>query len=884
MLTFLLKKILNLGLILLLAIPVTAQFIRPYTQVFSQNIKGSTAIFGNTSMQIIDSINAVDLLKMNQTGDAGNNVGGIGFSQYGNDGNNMRPVITDPQVPVLNVFSAASTWRYNNPNSDQGTAWRTLVNPVTNWVSATGSFGYNSSQTVTIPAAVTNYFLKSVIISNPGLYNSFDFNLSYNDGAVIYVNGVEVQRVNMPAGTISYNTLSTSAVTFYNALFSIPSTFFVAGNNVIAVEIHQSIPTSTDCLFDMSLNANPVYVSNSSNADLLLPAGTNTIKFARLYWGGRLASSYITAFPDTLRKVKIRKGTSGAYSNILAPASSVDQYAITNTTATAYQSYVDITSFIQSNGAGAYTIANIPSDEGPADRGGNYAGWCIVVAYENSSIPFNSVRIYDGFSNVYFAASIPVSESVTLTGLNVPNNPLSLGDAVMSTMVWEGDANLFSSAQNPAGDYIKINGTTVSNAVNPLTNFWNGSISKNGAFVHTKNPDFTNQMGIDIDELEVGTGYGILPNATTVNVEFGTEADRYFPSVFGFSIRMKSPIITLDKTVADASGDGFLQGNEVLTYTLSGSNIGPGSAYNTVVTDSLPSNVTYVANSLVIVNAPNVVGPIAQSDAAGDDFAFEGINGSRNYVKFFLGTGATATAGGTMNLSDAYSVKFKVTVGAVPGSVSNTARITSSSQAGDVFTDDGTAIIGPSGGPLAVKLTSFTAVLKNNSGLLNWITEIEINNDYFEIERSDDGINFVKRGTVKGNGSTAVTQYYSYTDNINTNSSVVYYRLKSVGTDGKSSYSKIIALRLKGTMNDNFTVYPNPFESNIKITLSLPEDANAQCRIISFDGKEMMNRKMMLQKGDNIIVLKDLEKIAAGNYIMEINTGSEKYIKKIVRK
>ena len=498
-------------------------------------------------------------------------------------------------------------------------------------------------------------------------------------------------------------------------------------------------------------------------------------------------------------------------------------------------------------------------------------------------MPFNSVRIYDGFSNVFFSGT-PISQTVTLSGLNVPNNPLVLSDAVMSTMVWEGDANLSSSIANPAGDYVKINGTTVSNAVNPATNFWNGTISKNGAFVHTKNPDFTNQMGIDIDELEVGTGYGILPNATTVDVEFGTEADRYFPSVFGFAIRMKSPVITLDKSVIDATGDGFLQSNEELTYTLSGSNIGPGSAYNTFVVDSLPTNVSYVANSLIIVNAPTITGPITQTDAAGDDFAFKAVNGTRNYVKFYLGATATATAGGTINVNETYNVKFKVKVGAIPGSVSNTARITSSSQAGDVFTDDGTAIMGPTGGPTPVKLSTFTALLKNNDGLLSWTTEMELNNDHFEIERSEDGVHFEKRGMVLGYGTTTINQYYNYTDPVNTNSSIIYYRLKSVDTDGKSAYSKIIALRLKGNLNENFSVFPNPFENNVKINLTVSEDVTVQCRIISFDGKEVLNRKIALQKGDNIVVLRDLEKIASGNYIMEINTGSEKYIKKIVRK
>ncbi len=863
--------------------------IRPYTQVFSQNLKGGTVIFGNTMMHIVDN-SSPNLTKMNETSNAGNGVGGLGFSIYGNDNENMQPINNDAVfiVPPLTVFNSASTWNYNNPNTDQGTAWQTLsAPPPVNWVSGTGTFGYGAPpETITIPDGnTTNYFLKTVNITNPALYSSFDFTYSYDDGAVVYVNGVEVRRSNMPTGIIAYNTQASSINFTTNETFSIPSSAFVAGNNVIAVEIHQNISTSTDCFFDMSLSATPVpYTgpSNSSAADLILPSGTNTIKFARLYWGGRIGSTFVSIAPDTLRKVKIRKGASGTYFNILAPATSVDQFAISGNDI-AFQSYVDIKPFIQANGAGTYTIADVPCANGAITGGGNYAGWCIIIAYENTALPFNSIRIYDGFSQVYNAGS-PVTQIVNLSGLNVPNNPLLLGDASMSTMVWEGDANLGATTGNPAGDYVKVNGTTVSNAMNPITNFWNGSITKNGAFVTTKNPHYGNQMGIDIDEVQVGTGYNILPNATTVAIEFGTEADRYFPSVFGFSIRMKDPLITLDKTVADANNNGFIEANETLTYTLSGTNIGPGTGYNTFVVDSLPTNVNYVANSLKIVSAPGVVGPITQTDLAGDDFAFKAVNGTRNYVKFYIGNGATPTAGGEIPVSATYNLQFKVNALSIPGQVNNSARITTNSQGGDTLTDDGTASIGPSGGPAPVKLLSFMGSLKNNETYLTWITENELNNDYFNIEKSEDGIRFSKVGTVAGNGSTTATHYYDFTDKTFTNAIVVYYRLKIVDFDGKSSYSKIIIVRLKGTNDNSFSVFPNPFEGNLKIALNIREETIIQCRILSFDGKEVVNRKVAVQKGANVIVLKDLEKITTGTYILEIDTGTEKLIQKIIKK
>jgi uncharacterized repeat protein (TIGR01451 family) len=622
---------------------------------------------------------------------------------------------------------------------------------------------------------------------------------------------------------------------------------------------------------------------NSSSADLILPAGTNRVKFARLYWGGKINTSIVTANPDTLRKVKIRKGNSGDYFNAITPTVNVDQYSF-SPVEKSYQSFVDITSFVNSNGGGTYTVADIPVSPGSSSNGGKFGGWCIVVAYENLTQPYNSIRLYDGFAQVYDNGNISYL-TINLTGLNVPSTPLLSNEAVMGTMAWEGDANLGATSANPAGDFIKVNNVTASNAANPAANFWNGSITKNGAYVTSKNPNYSNQMGIDIDEINVGTGYNIAPNATNVTVQFGTEADMYFPSIFTFSIRVKDPTVVLDKSVTDANNNGFVESLEELTYTLSGSNQGDGSSYNTYIVDSLPNNVTYVANSLEIVNAPGLTSGF-RTDAADNDQAFYGSVGNRNYVKFFIGTGANGTTGGELPVgpSSAFAVRFKVKSQSIPGSIINTARIYGNSVVGDLFTDDGTAVIGEAGGPTPVKMTSFTATLLNrNLASLQWSTESEIDNDYFEIQRSFDGIRFESRGKVFGNGTTNMSHNYQFNDATNA-APVVYFRLKIVDRDGKYAFSKVIALKTNGNISvEKFNVYPNPFVSNIKVSLNSLSDVNATMRVLSFDGKEVLRRTVAVQKGDNIVVLNDFGTIPSGNYILEVTTANDKFIKKIMK-
>jgi hypothetical protein len=289
------------------------------------------------------------------------------------------------------------------------------------------------------------------------------------------------------------------------------------------------------------------FTRNSSSADLILPSGTNTIKIARIYWGGRIADSEFNLSTVANRTIKIRKGISGAYSDITALG--MDTLTIIDGF-TQFQGYADVTDFIKANGAGTYEVGNVPLSTGAIDNGGNHGGWSIVVVYENPSLPFNSIRVYDGFQVVYNGGNDTTS-TITLTGLNVPSTPLQSSDARMGVAVWEGDANL-------PGDFLTINGQIFFNATNPPFNPWNGTITDNGVQATTKSPNYTNQMGIDIDQFDVGTGYGIAPNATSVTLQFGTTADKYFPGVFTFTVKMKEtgPVpVTLSLFTANLSNN-----------------------------------------------------------------------------------------------------------------------------------------------------------------------------------------------------------------------------------------------------------------------------------------------------------------------------------------
>ena len=621
-----------------------------------------------------------------------------------------------------------------------------------------------------------------------------------------------------------------------------------------------------------------VGTKNSSAASLALPAGTNYIKLARLYWGGRVRRNEYNLAVDSLKRIKVSYN-GGTYAEYAAYQLDKNTTGTGNSTVNQYQAYVDITDFVKSRGSGTYTVGNAPLSVGATGNGGNYGGWCIVVVYENFSLPsYNSVRVYDGFQQVFNGGAAQIT-SATLTGLNVPSGPMSLRDAKMGAMVWEGDANLTL-------DYLKINGINFQNGLNAINNPWNGTITDTGVHVTTKNPNYTNQMGIDIDQFYVGNGYGIQPGDTSVTLEFGTEADQYFPGLFTFQIKTNDPTVTIDKFVKDANNNRIAQVNEELTYTLKGKNSGVGNAHFVVITDSLPNTVTYVPGSMKVISCAGLVAGTILSDAIGDDQG-DYIATSKTIV-CRVGTGATEKDGGILRHNETFEIEFKVTVNN-PGSnatvppIINVARIEGYSDAGAKSTDDGTAILEPQGGPLPVTLISFLANLNNQLVDVKWSTSMEINSSKYFIERSIDAINFNSIATTAAAGNSLTTKNYAIQDDVSAiASSLVYYRILQVDVDGKKSYSKVISIRLKKA-NSNISVFPNPFKNYVNINLDWSNNETANLKVFTLNGAELINNNVQLYKGNNYVFVNELMNLKAGTYFMVLNTTQGRIFKQIIK-
>ncbi|MFZ8836522.1 MAG: CotH kinase family protein [Flavobacteriales bacterium] len=171
------------------------------------------------------------------------------------------------QVANIAWVAEGSAWKYNDSGNDLGTAWRLPDYDDTSWAAGNAELGYGDGDETTVVSYggdpdnkfTTTYFRHSF---DPGVSETTEvtafFQLRRDDGAVVYLNGEEVFRSNMPDGDIAFDTFSVdfaggAAESNWNE-YTLPIAV-VPGDNVLAVEIHQFSLNSSDISFDLMLSA-----------------------------------------------------------------------------------------------------------------------------------------------------------------------------------------------------------------------------------------------------------------------------------------------------------------------------------------------------------------------------------------------------------------------------------------------------------------------------------------------------------------------------------------------------------------------------------------------------------------------------------------------------
>lgn len=174
---------------------------------------------------------------------------------------------------------------------------------------------------------------------------------------------------------------------------------------------------------------------------------------------------------------------------------------------------------------------------------------------------------------------------------------------------------------------------------------------------------------------------------------------------------------------------------------------------------------------------------------------------------------------------------------------------------------------------LPVKIVHFTGKLDSNSAILNWKASVELNSDWFFVERSTDAIQFVTVGKVKASGNEKA---YDFIDK-NIPPKNLFYRLKSTDINGSYDYSKTIVLKNESLAA--ISIFPNPVASTLYVAIQ-EKDLVVDIAIVNEQGITV--KKFIPLTGSRQFEI-ELAGIKAGIYFVQIRMKDRVIVRKIIK-
>lgn len=497
---------------------------------------------------------------------------------------------------------------------------------------------------------------------------------------------------------------------------------------------------------------------------------------------------------------------------------------------------------VTAGGGGNTKTINFPSE-------GTYTVSC-TVSRGSSTVTQSTVV------NVFLPNLYSTSGTGTIKGYNI--NP------VTGTIIF-GPADIITPNSSTAG--LGKNRANVNDANGNLYYILNTNSNSGVVTIYSVNPDGTSNTNvgtIDMNGAANNTSLGFVRLGFDGNgkgwiLAGDGSSNIYIASFQGNGNNPISNVNTYGNT-----GLSFNGGGSAAEFQNGDLAVGPNGVLYAMANITGGETYIYTLNSLV---TPTTLTRKWTVQTGGAAFTGTSVNG------------IAWTQTGSMHISTSNGIYFvdQTTVNSVNSTV----------QAVQILSLTGLTDLASSEFPLQSTLpVTFGEVAVKKSGAnaeISWSTLSETNNDHFIVERSDDALNFKSIGTVAGQGNTTLVQRYSYADAIGSSTGVIYYRIKQVDADGKGSYSKTVSLRIGGARISNFTAYPNPFVSNIKIQVDASEKEELVIRVNSLNGQTLITKRTPVQKGNNIIVIDNLQQLQPGIYMLEVVAKDGKHTQRLIK-
>jgi hypothetical protein len=172
--------------------------------------------------------------------------------------------------------------------------------------------------------------------------------------------------------------------------------------------------------------------------------------------------------------------------------------------------------------------------------------------------------------------------------------------------------------------------------------------------------------------------------------------------------------------------------------------------------------------------------------------------------------------------------------------------------------------------PLPVELVSFSARVSGEQVIIDWSTASELNNDFFTIERSQDGLSFEGIARIIGAGTTNQPMKYQSIDYLPL-PGISYYRLKQTDFDGTFDYSKIVVVSFEGQFG--FTAYPTVTQAILNLQVSGKRNDQLMLRLYDLKGIVRFEKMLIMNMANERVVLDQLDQLPRGLYILNISNS-----------
>ncbi|MEQ8582488.1 MAG: T9SS type A sorting domain-containing protein [Marinoscillum sp.] len=354
-----------------------------------------------------------------------------------------------------------------------------------------------------------------------------------------------------------------------------------------------------------------------------------------------------------------------------------------------------------------------------------------------------------------------------------------------------------------------------------------------------------------------------------------------------------------DDCTLDPNDYSNLRINNNRTLTVNGNLLitGDFTIYGTLVvngTVTIEGDLTIDGDGQLILNGGSqmeVQGDVDNGGFFSAIFAPAGQGGDVDGT-LIVGNDFNNNNGGVMSVGDGGVMDIGGALNANPGS-SMTVADGGTMSAGSV-NDPGATVSGPDDcsdgccgvgcSALPVTLISFSGAFEGNTISLSWSTASEVNNDYFEVERSQDGHDFEMVARVSGNGNSKSLIKYEYSDE-QVSANVYYYRLLQVDFDGEFEYFPAIAIAASPTPGERFSVFPNPITTG-DLTIvcpDIPYSGVPEAYIYDANGSVVLH-EILNTAGSRWVIEHPDESLTPGVYLLRVIAGAQAYTRRLVVK